>query len=214
MLSRQPSRGTVLLLGKNQAEEPSPCLVSAVLLAAGLSERMGKDKLMLDFNGKSILQHSVDILHEIPVFERILITTEARLNQIIIQDNVQVIINHQPGKGKCESIRLGVEAASGTHFLFLQADQPMLTLKDITSLLDAASENVDKIIYPIVNNQPCSPTIFPAKFRNKLLSLTGDTGGNIIRKEYIKDCLGVNVLNTLNFMDINTMEDYSSVARG
>jgi len=186
-------------------------MLSAILFAAGLSERMGKDKLMLDFDGKPILQHSVDLLHEIPVFQRILITTEVRLKQINIQNNIQVIINHQPAKGKSESIRLGVEAANGTHFLFLQADQPKLKRSDIVSLLDAAAINKDKIIYPIVNNEPCSPTIFPVKFRSELLSLSGDTGGSVIREANKEYCFGAEMINPANFSDINTIEDYSGI---
>jgi len=186
-------------------------MLSAILLAAGVSERMGKDKLILDFNGKTILQHSINLLHELPVFQKILVTTEARSMQMDLPDDIHAIINHRPDKGKSESIRLGVEAASGTHFLFLQADQPKLTKSDIVSLLDASVLNQDKIIYPIVNDEPTSPTIFPVKFRTKLLSLSDDTGGYVIREENKEDCFAVKVSNPLNYIDINTMEDYSSI---
>ena len=182
--------------------------ISVILLAAGLSRRMGRDKLMLELNGKTILQHSVDLLLELPVYERILVTTEPRLHNLKIPADVKVILNNQPERGQSESIRIGTNAAKGTHLLFLPADQPKLTPDDIEPLLDAAASEPGKIVYPIVNNQPCSPTIFPAIFREELIGLSSDSGGSVIRNANKNACVGIVAENPLNFTDIDTMEDF------
>ena len=148
--------------------KPGVIKVTAILLAAGTSFRMGKDKLLLDYNGKAILQHVVDLLGQLPVYECILITTESRSEHIKLPHNVRVVTNPNPKDGQSSSIRLGIEAATGTHYLFLVADQPRLTKEDILPLLEAASTNPDKIIFPNTTEpSPCvptSPTIFPERF--------------------------------------------------
>jgi len=184
----------------------------AILLAAGFSSRMGSDKLLLSYKGLPLLQHSIDLLCKLPADERILVTNETRLVNVIVPENVKVVINAEPEKGQSESIRLGIEAtqaasAISSHFLFLQADQPNLTADDITPLLDAAEANPAKIIFPITNNQPNSPTLFPVKYRYDLLNLSGDNGGRIIREKSKEHSLGIEVDKPANFSDIDCMED-------
>ncbi|MCL2820240.1 MAG: nucleotidyltransferase family protein [Oscillospiraceae bacterium] len=181
--------------------------ISAIILAAGLSERMGTDKLMLMYKDKFLLQHSLDLLNSLPVFERIAVTATHRLEKISLPPGVKTVINLQPEKGQSESIRLGLKAASGTHFLFMPADQPELTLNDLTPLINAAAENPDKIIYPVIGGEPSSPTIFPQSFRTALTGLSGDTGGWVIREANKERCVGVEVENSGNFIDIDFPED-------
>lgn len=186
--------------------------ISAILLAAGLSQRMGADKLLMEFNGKSLLQHSIDLLYELPVSERSVVLSKERHEFVIIPEGVQAILNTKQEKGQSESIRLGITALqemspSSTHYLFLQADQPKLMAADILPLLEAAKRNPDKIIYPLINKHPSSPAIFPKKFHKELLSLSGDIGGRIIREENIDDSMGIKAEKPENFSDIDIMDD-------
>ena len=189
--------------------------ISAILLAAGLSQRMGSDKLLLVYNGKSILQHSVDLLSELPVFERILVTTDVRSAVIALPPEVRVCINSQPERGLSSSIHIGVKNAIGTHYLFLTADQPKRTKADLIPLLEAVQDNPDKILYPVIDAVPCSPTIFPGSFREELLNLYSssqlqqkDTGGRIIRDANKHLSLPIEPANPANFIDIDNIEDY------
>ena len=190
-----------------------PPVLSAILLAAGLSSRMGTDKLLLEYKGLPLFQHSLDLLGKLPVNKRILVTTEARLAGVFIHKSVKIKLCTKPEKGQSESIRLGVEATHGipTHYLFLQADQPNLTVNDIKQLLNAATANPDKIIFPVINNQPNSPTIFPFQYRLDLLNLTGDNGGRIIRENNMENSLGIKMDTPINFTDIDTMEDFNDI---
>jgi molybdenum cofactor cytidylyltransferase len=182
--------------------------VSAILLAAGLSARMGADKLLLDYNGKSFFQHSVDLLQELPVYELIIVTTDVRYKQVIIPPDIKVCINPHPEQGQSSSIRAGVEAATGTHYLFLVADQPLLASKDIQPLLDASVDNPEKIIFPIIDSNPTSPTLFPGSFREKLQKLCGDKGGRVLRDANKEVWHPVYPENPERFIDIDCKLDY------
>jgi len=195
--------------------------ISAILLAAGLSQRMGRDKLLLDYIGKPILQHSIDLLSELPVYERVLVTTDTRSAEIDLPPNVNLCINSLPEKGLSHSIHIGIEKATGTHFLFLTADQPRLNKADVIQLLDAIPENPDKIIYPGIDSIPCSPTIFPGSFREELLKLysssleqQNDTGGRGIREANKHINLMLKPTNPANFIDIDNADDYKNLIIG
>jgi len=183
-------------------------MISAILLASGLSVRMGRDKLLLEFQGKSFLQRAVDLMLDLPVFERIIITSEVRAKKIALPSGVQIILNTKPENGISESIRIGTMAASGTHYIFFNADQPKLTAADITPILEASKANPDKIIFPVIDSGPGSPTIFPASFKKELINLSGDNGGRIIRDKHRDYCMAIRPDNHTNFEDIDKEEEF------
>ena len=179
---------------------------------------MGEDKLLMEYHGKLILQHSIDLLIELPVYERILVTTDTRTKLLTIPQDIRLIINPHPENGLSSSINIGVNEATGTHYLFLTADQPRLKLANIRPLITAPNNYPDKIIYPLVNSNPCSPTLFPSRFRNELLNLfdpslsnQNDHGGRIIRDKNKQHCLAIKAENPENFTDIDNIDDYKNL---
>ena len=185
--------------------------ISAILLAAGLSRRMGCDKLLLEYRGKTLLQRSVELLSSLPVFERIIVISDTRNETITLPSGIHSLINQIPENGISGSIRTGVEAATGTHYFFLTADQPLLTVADLIPLLEASDANPDMIVFPVIKSKPCSPTIFPGRFRTELLGLSGDTGGRAIRDANTDVWHTVEPERPENFIDIDSAEDYQAL---
>ncbi|MCL2080194.1 MAG: nucleotidyltransferase family protein [Oscillospiraceae bacterium] len=185
--------------------------LTAILLAAGLSRRMGTDKLLMLYKGKTLIQSAVDLLCDIHADEMILVTSQKRLCEISLPQSVMPIINHRPQEGQSGSVRIGTERSTGTHLLFLTADQPRLRASDITPMLHLSKRHPAKIIYPVTDGKPTTPTLFPAIFRGDLLSLRGDAGGRAIRDahtgasvEYLPDM-------PEHFTDFDTFEDFSKI---
>jgi molybdenum cofactor cytidylyltransferase len=172
---------------------------------------MGEDKLLLDFNGKTFLQHSIDLLIELPVYERIVVTTDARQKQVALPDIIKLNINPHPEQGVSGSVRAGVDAATGTHYLFLNADRPLLRAEDLKPMLDAVITNPGNIIFPVIGSKPSSPTIFPSSFKEELKNLRGDNGGRIIRDASKEIWYTIKPENPNNFTDIDNPADYQSV---
>ena len=161
-----------------------------------------------------MLQYAIDLLSELSplsnhmVFEKILISTIDKVGAIHIPEGIKMILNKKPDLGQSESIKVGLKTATGDSYMFMVADQPKLTFDDIKPLFLAVQRDKEKIVYPKRDGWPTSPTIFPASFREELLSLTGDKGGREIRDKYPRKCVGIEVKNQDNFMEINTMVDY------
>ena len=187
--------------------------ISAILLAAGLSRRMGgTDKLLLEYCGKPLLSRAIDLMDSLPVHEKILVTTAERIKHVPVPGSIRALVNPCPEDGQSGSMRLGVMAASGEYYLFLAADQPLLEAADITPVLDAAEEN--KIVYPTVEGNPCTPALFSAAFREELLAQSGDCGGRLVRMAHPHACRAMEAVNPGNFFDIDCAGSFLSLARG
>ena len=183
--------------------------ISIILLASGLSKRTGNDdKLLLPYNDKPLLQHSINLLSALSVYEKILVSTIEKLKHVHVTDGIKVMLNKNPQKGQSESIKLGLKIATGSAYMFMVADQPKLTIDDIMPLIKASKQFKNEIIYPTIGGSPTNPTIFPARFKNELLALTEDRGGRDIRNNNPDSRVPIEVENPDNFLDVDTMKDY------
>jgi len=183
--------------------------VSAILLAAGLSRRMGGDKLCLSYQGETLISRAVNLLSKLPVFEKILVATPERLETLIMPPDIRAVVNPTPDMGISGSLRLGLEPATGDWYFFMTADQPCLTVEDLAPLLEStASGKNNAIIYPVVNGNPCSPSLFSSCYREELLTLSGDSGGRVVRDMHPRACTGFTPKHPKNFLDVDNAEDY------
>lgn len=187
--------------------------VSAILLAAGRSLRIGggRDKLLLPYRGRTLLEHAVGLLDSLPFYEKILVTTSERLKNIYLPAWIITTINPRPAAGQGESLRLGVSEAAGAYYLFLVADQPLLTSAELTRLIFFARDNPGKIVYSSVRGAPASPSMFPSRYRRELLEISGDTGGRAVRMAHPEVCLAREAEDPEAFRDVDSWEDYISL---
>lgn len=181
--------------------------ITVIILAAGQSKRMGRDKLQMKYKGKTLLQHTIDLAQNLPADEKLIVTTKDKQKNT---HKLPTYINEHPEDGISGSIHIGISHATGTQYLFLNADQPDLTADDIIPLIELARKNPEKIIYPEINGKPCSPTIFPSIFREQLLQLKGDTGGRTIRDNNPEQCICHIPKHPERFSDINIPQEIAA----
>ena len=180
-------------------------------MAAGFSRRMGLDKLFLSYKGKTLIGHALHLLKELPVAEKIIIITAERLERLALPAGVRAIVNELPHRGKSESVRQGVWAASGEWYLFLNADQPKLQASAILPMLELTESTPSKIIYPVVNGKPSSPTLFHRDYRAALLTISGDEGGKTLRDASVWACHPYIVEKPELFVDLDTPQDAKTI---
>jgi len=171
---------------------------------------MGADKLLMKYRGKSLMQTAIDLMSSLPVYEKIVVSTKERLDLAVFppDPDIKKVINISPENGQSGSIKLGVENSTGTHYLFIMADQPKLTAEAFVPLFESAVKSINSIIFPVINGNPCSPVLFPAMFRDELLTLTGDMGGRIIRETNPEACCAIKPENPELFSDIDNADDF------
>lgn len=186
--------------------------IDAVILAAGLSRRMGRDKLLLPLGGTSVFDY---FLSRFPVtlFARtVVVAASAEVAALSSNFSVQIRHNDRPETGQAGSIRLGLGDTSPENaILFSVADQPLLKAETVAQLVTLSGRYPDAIIQPRVGAQPANPVIFPADLRVELAGLTGDSGGREVIRRHRHRVQWLELQATDQFFDIDTPEQYQEL---
>jgi molybdenum cofactor cytidylyltransferase len=129
--------------------------VAAVVLAAGLSTRMGQPKLLLDWGGKTVVQTVLETLYDAGI-ERIYTVVGA--NREAVQESifslsfpVETIFNPNYSNGEMtDSIIVGIQSVprDAEAVLIVLGDQPQMMAEVIRGVLSAYQKTGSKIIVP------------------------------------------------------------------
>lgn len=186
--------------------------ISAILLAAGESKRLGGSKLLLPLGEKTILETAVDHLLDSQAAEVIVVVGHKadEMKKILEARPVKVVFNSLYRNGMSTSIAQGLEAvgekASGV--LIALADQPHIEGSVVNQLIEKFLNGSRGIICPIYQGVQGHPVIFSMKYKGELLKLQGDTGGREIMNRHRDDVLEVAIPSPYILTDIDTQDDY------
>lgn len=144
--------------------------MTIIILAAGLSKRMGENKLLLPFNNKTILESVINtsLMCDCPV---VVVTGHNRekIAPIIHSYNgITEIYNENYIKGQKSSALKAIEEIADD-FLILPGDLPLISSKTIEEVIESPSS----ISRPFFNNIPGHPVGFKKENREGLLGFPG-----------------------------------------
>ena len=189
-------------------------MVSAILLAAGESKRIGKPKLLLPFGKGTILGQTIDNLLSSKVGEVIVVVGYRAQEMIkaIANRPVKVVVNPFYHQGMSTSIIVGLSLVDGKarRLMVALADQPLINNKVFNRLVEESLGADKGITIPIYRGKRGNPIIFSTKYKEELLSLKGDVGGKQIIKQHPDDILEVAIDSESINIDIDTMGNYYS----
>ena len=189
-------------------------MLSAIILAAGESKRMGKPKQLLPLGKSTLLEQAIDNLLNSSVDETIVVLGHKaeEITEKIANKPVKVVINPDYQQGMSTSIVAGlimVDPRSQAVMLAL-GDQPLVTSRTINQLIEAFSKNKKGIAVPTYRGRRGHPIIFDIKYKAELFKLKGDIGGREIIQNHPKDVFMVAVDSESVISDIDTQEDYKT----
>jgi len=188
-------------------------MISAMLLAAGESKRMGGPKLLLKWNKGTIIEKSVDTLLASKINELIVVLgyqAQAILKRLGSR-RLKAIINHQYRMGMSSSIQRGLGQVSpkSKAILIALADQPFVETDLIDLLIDIYSQNPHGIVLPIFKRRRGHPVILNrGRYQEEMENLTGDIGCKPILDRHPEDILEVEVKTEGIIADIDSWEQY------
>lgn len=184
-------------------------MVTGIIMASGLSARMGRYKLLLKYKGKFLIEHVLDAVNKSNLEDKIVVTGNETIANLAQARDLKVVKNPHAYMGQSESIKRGLKEASEiSGYAFITGDQPFLSENLINKLIEEFEKNQDKFIVPIYKGRRGNPVIFPWKYRNELLALNGDLGGKTILKNHEDNIYFVEVDEEYFLWDIDTEKDY------
>ena len=182
--------------------------INEILMASGLSTRMGENKLFLKFKGKKIYQHTLDLLKDLDFNKVIVVSSYDEILKEAEEMGFVGIFNDDNEVGKSSSIKLGVRECDDEAMMFFVADQPLLSLKTCEKIIDAYKHK-ELITYPVVNDRRGAPVIFPNNYKEDLYKLEGDQGGMILA--YKQEVNKVEISDESELLDIDTVKTYEDM---
>lgn len=188
--------------------------ILAIILASGQGKRMGKNKLLLDFYGKPLVEWVVESVKSIGFKKIILVYKDNKVKEIGIKHDVFTLYNKNAHYGQSEGIKISLKYSPilSEGYMFFTGDQPLLKKETIKKLMQTFNENRG-IIVPKVNGKNKSPVIFSSDFKNELMSLSGDIGGRPVIRNNFDKVTFVTFDSDFEFFDVDTVEDLSNLSK-
>ena len=186
--------------------------ISAVLLAAGESTRMGRPKPLLAWHGVTLLEYQTRSLIDGGASEVIVVLGHRAedLTGYITGPSVTYVVNADYRLGKTTSIKAGVRAAAAEAegLLFLAVDQPR-TSEIVSFVIQAHRDGDNLITSPRYRGRGGHPLVFAASLRRELGAITEETQGvRSVFEAYADDVTRLVLDDPLVRLDVNTPEAY------
>lgn len=164
---------------------PNP--VFAVLLAAGAATRFGANKQLAAFGDEPLVARAMRLANQACGDRAVLVTGHGWSDVRAACQSLPgfFVINDQYTRGIGSSLALGVRSvrhAAGA-VLVLLADQPLLTVAHLRSLLSAWSGDDKEIVACAYAGTAGVPALFPAGCFDRLCALDGDTGAQSLLRD-------------------------------
>jgi len=152
-------------------------LISAVVLAAGLSQRMGQPKMILPWGDKVVITHVVDTLWQSGAGEVIVVTGGAHLQveQALHSRSVRCIFNPQHANGEMlRSLQVGLDEVSPAAQAVILAlgDQPQIEREVVRALVDDYLNQPVALVVPSYQMRRGHPWLIDRRLFAELLAMT------------------------------------------
>lgn len=190
--------------------------IGAIVLAAGMSKRMGRAKLLLPLNEKLLFRYPLELALRQELNPIVLIGGQQIENfQSEASDlrDVEFIRNPNYEQGMASSLKLGIQNIinrTEAVFIFL-ADQPFVPDQVVQKMIQSYElglSNGTRVVRPQYNGVPGHPILVHKSLYSEFLLLEGDQGGKEILEKHHEKMQFVLFGHSFWGMDIDTSEDY------
>lgn len=195
--------------------------ISAVVLAAGRSTRMGEPKQLLRLSGCLVLEQTLENVRAGGVDEVVLVlgfAAEAIRRELSepLLDGVRVVVNENYESGMASSLRAGLATVSPAMdaALIVLADQPFVRPETMRGILDVHRNSGAKIVVPLYKGQRGNPVLLGRSLFAEAMALEGDVGCRAIFASRADAMAYVEVDDPAILADIDTREDFERLGGG
>ncbi len=193
--------------------------IAGIVLAAGLSTRMGMPKLTLEIEGIPVIRRVVRAALESQLHRVILVTgppdssVAEALGPLAENGRLHHVVNPIPQAGMASSMRKGMGSLDhkDAGVMILLGDQPGITGNTINRLLASFLREQTKIVVPVVLGRKTTPVTFPAALFSELMLESGDIGGRNVLKRHPDKVVELEVGQDYDPTDLDTPEDLDKI---
>jgi molybdenum cofactor cytidylyltransferase len=204
--------------GAMHADQDRGKSVAGVILAAGMSTRMGTAKQLLLFQGKPLLAHVLINARAAASLDPLIVVLGHQAQEIrrkIDFDADHVVIAKEYHLGQSASLKAGLcavpESCDGV--LFLLGDQPLVSAEIIDQIVKEFGRSGSDIIIPMYSGKRGNPVLIARGLFPQLFSIYGDIGARSLFQTYPERVMKIEVATEDFCFDVDTLEDYRSLCQ-
>lgn len=181
-----------------------------MLLAAGLSKRMGRPKQEAVLAGKTTLDRSIDSFGSSAVDEVVVVVGRRYTPRTGSgPSKVRFVVNPRPSRGLSSSIAIGLKESSSTSQAVIigLGDKPLVKPSTVNTLIEVYRRQEPGIVIPTFKGRRGNPILFDSGFFAALMKLKGDRGAKGLIRDNEQDVVEVACDDEGVLVDVNTPED-------
>jgi molybdenum cofactor cytidylyltransferase len=188
-------------------------MISAIVLAAGKSERMGRPKALLEFGGRTFLENILDTISRSSIAHTSIVVGHHRRE---IENAVQsdsIVFNPDYEQGMVTSLQTGIRAlppASIGAFLFL-VDHPVVEVETIEAMIPRAAPG--RIVQPTFEGRRGHPVFLGVDVLREILGLPSSQGADVVVRRDPGRIIEIPVNTPGILIDVDTPEEYEKLRR-
>ena len=184
--------------------------IGCILMASGLSERYGKNKLTEKLGSREIILHAAGSLTAAG-FSPLAVTRSIEVKELLDREGIDCFLHDGPKKS--DTIHRGLEHLSPDldGYLFMPGDQPLVRPDSLRRMREQFQDSPERAVRLGYGSTAGSPVLFPAFCREKLMAYTGDRGGAEVLKTERVPCDILQAEFPWELWDVDTPENMEKV---
>lgn len=184
-----------------------------IVLAAGESSRMKVQKLLLPYQGKTIIEKVIENVKLSGVDNTLVVVGSDRDEILGVIEHLPVssCYNHNYKQGMLSSVKLGFRSLPGTFgaALVFLGDQPMVPAEAVNIILLAYRQSHKGIVIPVYKKKRGHPLLIDSKYRDEIEKLEDRESLRSLASKFPTDVLEVEVNLPGILADLDTPEEYN-----
>lgn len=218
LILRRPGVSSVAIGAVQRGKDPIfevQQRIAAVVLAGGLSQRMGTSKPLLPWGQTTVIERIVQTLLPFKLAEVVVVTgyKANQVERVLKNYEIRTVFNPIYLKGEMlSSLQVGLRALPNdvSAALVVMGDQPQMLPRVLHRILRAGAHNPDTLVAPYYQAQRGHPILIPRRFWPSLLNLASGAPRDVINQHPITHVL-VDTDSVLR--DIDTPDQYAQEKR-
>ena len=187
-------------------------MITAIILAAGESKRMGQPKMLMPWGKSTVLQTVISTVQAAGIADILVVTGGARSQiEMLIGKTVQTVFNEEYEKGEMlSSIQAGLTAKirEASAALICLGDQPQIKERSVRRVCDTFLASKSNIVAPSYDMHRGHPWLIARPLWDELLTIKSPHTPRDFLKKFARKINYVEVDTPSIIEDLDTPEDY------
>jgi len=195
-------------------------MIAGLILAAGESSRMGTDKALLTYRGRTFVETILATLREAGVTRLAVVLGHhaGEIQRAVDFTGVDVIVNHDYRQGQTSSLQAGLKALDSSAGMSVEAallclvDHPAVPAEVVRALIAAFRAARSPVVIPTFKGQRGHPVLIGRALFDELLGLSPEAGANSVIRKYLEATQFVEVGDAGILLDVDDPETYGRLS--